>query len=129
MLGGLFCGCGIDRSHKLGVELDLLQHANMLAAHRAIDHGSTGSLGNCARSPDSHCAVDDGQCRSEILDVARGLAGEILDLERVADMHHIDLVDPSDRGDIHAEHLMVLGNELEQRPTYLTESDDYDLFV
>ena len=62
-----------------------------------------------------------------MLDVARGLADKILDLERVADMHHIDLVDPPDRRDIHTDHLMVFGNELEQRLADLTESDDYDL--
>src|SRR6266849_6623863 len=44
-------------------------------------------------------------------------------------MHHADLVDAFHGRDIHTYHFVVLGNELKQRPAYLTESDDYDLIL
>jgi hypothetical protein len=42
-------------------------------------------------------------------------------------MHHIDLVDLPDRRYIHSDRLPVIGKQLEQWLTYLTESDHHNL--
>src|ERR1700756_1599808 len=114
MVPGFFCTCRIKRTHKLRIGAKLFQHVSMLAAHRAVNCRGAGSDCDGSRGPDCDRAIDHRQCRLEKLDVPGSLADKVLDLEWVADMQYIDLIDRPHRRDIHTDRVIMFGNELEQ---------------
>src|SRR5207302_8497201 len=93
VLGSPFAGRGIHRYLECGVDGALFERARMLAADRAVHDRGAGSLSDRARGPDRHRAINDRESGLKKLDVAGGLTNKILDLERVADMQDVDLLD------------------------------------
>jgi len=86
----------------------------MLAAHWAVNYRGAGSDGDGSGSPDSDRAVDHGQCRLEKRDVPGRLANKVLNLEGVADVHYINVIERPHRRDIHTDDVVTFGNQLEQ---------------
>ena len=64
-----------------------------------------------------------------MFNIANRLADKILDLERVADVQDIDLLDSLDRRDIYSNRIMVPGNEFKQGLSHLSESNDNNLIL
>jgi len=94
----------------------------MLAADRAVHHGRARTVGDGPCRPDGHGAVDDRQAGGEALDITGGHADEVLDLERIADVHDVD--GPHGfrrRADVHSDTPGVSGHELEQRSSDLAQ--------
>src|SRR3989442_14058428 len=105
MFGGFLTGRRIDRSHELRVAEELLEHARMLTAHRAVHHGAVRSLGDGSRRPNPYRAVDDCQARAKELDIAGGLTDEVSDFKWVAHVHDIDTLHWLGwRRDVRADH-------------------------
>jgi hypothetical protein len=44
-------------------------------------------------------------------------------------VHDIHLLDPPHRGEVHTNGFMMTGDKLEERFSYLSEPNDYNLFV
>jgi hypothetical protein len=101
----------------------------MLAAHWAVNYRGAGSDGDGSGSPDSDRAVDHGQCRLEKRDVPGRLANKVLNLEGVADVHYINVIERPHRRDIHTDDVVTFGNQLEQGLANFAQSDDDYLSV
>src|SRR5262249_23730947 len=115
------------RPHELGVVEQLLNHADVLAAHRTVDDRRPRALGHRARRPDADGAVDDRQARLETVDVAIGLSDEVLDLERIADVHDVDVLDRLGQGrDVEPHRAAAAAYQLEDRAPDFAEPDDED---
>src|SRR5262249_12398993 len=89
LCGALSRGC-VDCAHELRVVTKVLEHVGMLSTHGAVHDRRTRSLGHCARGSNPYRAVDNRQAGFEKVDIARGLADKVLDLERVADMQDVN---------------------------------------
>src|SRR5262245_32788242 len=125
VLGGALGGHRVERSHELLVAEQLLEHPGVLSSDRAMHYRGPGSLRDGARRADGHRGVDDRQRRAEELDVASRFADEVRDLERVADVHDVDLRDVTWRGGHVDAHCVVMPrDELEDRSADLAEADD-----
>src|SRR5579864_2358256 len=94
MLNSLPPSLRIACAHEFGVLIELVQHANVLAAHRAMYDLGPSALCDGSRCSNGHCAVNDRQGRPEKFDIAGCFADEVLDLEGIADVQDID---PTDR--------------------------------
>src|SRR4030095_9747750 len=112
MLGRILTGRRIEGAHELRIVEEFLAHTGVLAADWAVHHGGARSLGDSARGADRRCAVDDRPGGTGALYIARGLADEVLDLERVTDVHHVDVPDLfGGRRDVHADRLVARGDQ------------------
>ena len=90
--------------------MELLEHVSVLAAHRAVHHCGAGSLTDRSGCPYPYGAIDDCQYRLIELEVPNSLTNKVVDLERIAYMQDINLLDPLDRRcNVYSDHLMLLG--------------------
>ena len=80
----------------------------MLAAHRTVYDCSAGPLDNCPCGAHRYRTVDNCQGRPVEIDVTRGLADKILDLEWIADMQYICLLDALRGGNVYADYIVVV---------------------
>src|SRR5215469_2108719 len=96
----------VNRPDELRIVKKVLDHPNVLAAHRTVHNGGPGSFRNGACRSNCYGAVDYRQRRSEMFDTACRFTHEILDLERKADVHDVDLLELFHHGlDVHADRL------------------------
>ena len=112
----------VKRSDELRIVKKVLDHPNVLAAHRTVHHGGAGSLRNGARRPNCYGAVDNRQRRFEMFDAACGFTHEIFDLERKADVHDVDLLELFHHGlDVHADRLVMPACDFKKRSPHLSK--------
>src|SRR5438045_6020672 len=112
----------VNRSDELRIVKKVLDHPNVLAAHRTVHNGGAGSLRNGARCPNCYGAVDNRQRRSEMFDTACGFTHEILDLEWKTDVHDVDPLERFHQGlDVHADRLVVPACDFKKRSPHLSK--------
>jgi hypothetical protein len=99
----------------------------MLASHRAVDNCCPCSLSYPARGADRNRAIDDGQSRLVQSDVPGRLRNKIMDLEWVADVHYVYLLDSLNRSDIDPNGVMIFRYQFKDRLPYFPKSNDGDL--
>src|SRR5262245_40254364 len=92
MPGRPLCEQWIGCTHKFGVPEEILKHPRVFSTYRTVRHGRSRSLANSSGRSDCYCAVDDRQSGIELPDISRGFTDKIINLEREADMEHIDIV-------------------------------------
>src|SRR5262245_58995421 len=98
----------VNRPDEFRIVKKVLDHPNVLAAHRTVHNGSAGSLRNGARRSNCYGAVDNRKRRFEMFDTACRFTHEILDLERKADVHDVDPFELFYHGvDVHADRLVM----------------------
>jgi hypothetical protein len=125
MPGGLPRASGINASDKFHVLAQIIQHADMLAAHRTVHHGGGRPFGHQPRRSDPDRAVDDCHYRLKAFDVPGGLTDKVLDLERIANVQEIDAFDRlGDGHDVHPDRVVMPGYKLKQWIANLSQSDD-----
>ncbi len=117
----------VHRSDKLCVREKLLLHTGVFPAHRTVYNCSSRPLRDLARCADAYRAVDDRDFGPEKLDVARRLAHKILDLRGVANVQNVDWPDlPGWRRNIHARHIVMPLDDLEQGLAHFSQANDND---
>src|SRR5512144_3093622 len=122
----------VDCPYKFSIFPQVLEHARVLAAHRAVHNGSTRSHRHGSRCPDRNRAVDNGHSGLETLDVARGFTYEILDLKRITHVQEICLPDWLDRRskrNVDPNCVVTTGKDLEKRFANLSEPDNNHLLA
>src|SRR5215469_15111941 len=118
---------GTDEFH---IMTKVFQHACMLAADWTGYHVSSRQLRYCSCCAYGYCAIDDGQCGLEQLDVTRCLPGKVLNTERVADVQDIHVLDPLLwRVKVQSHGWVMFADEFKQGPADLAESNDNYLLL
>ena len=127
MCGSLLGSCGIDASNEFSVLLQVLVHPGMLPTYGAVHDYGARSLSDGAGGAHRHCAVDNRQRGPEESNVAGRFFDEVFDLERIADMQNIRLLDPLGGCDIHPDHVIVFGSEIVKGLAHLSEPGNDNL--
>jgi hypothetical protein len=126
MRGGLMGGGRVEAPDVLDVAEELVAHARVLSPDRTVHNRRTGPLVDCTSRAHGDCAVDDRQAWFEALDVASGLAYEVVDLERETDVHDGDrrAIVRRRRLDIYPDNVEPSAEKFEQGPADFTQADN-----
>src|SRR5215831_3963251 len=120
----------VKRSDEFCVVMQFLLHAFVLAAHRTMHNVSPGIARDFARC--AHCdrAVNDRQRRLESVDIPDRFAHEIVNVERVADMHHVSVLDWL-RGmpNVDPDDMIMLGQNGQEGFAHLSEANHQNDFT
>ena len=99
----------------------------MLSQNRAVRDRRSRALRYCARGAHADGAVDNRDLGFEEIDVSGGLAHEVLDLVRNANMQNVNRTDrPRRRLNVYSDCVQFRGQQLKEWPANLSEANDHD---